>query len=157
MFAATVDTEPAGGLGVPNAIVGERDSRAPGGPEPALSRRRLAGPGGPFANLNSWEAALSREARGGSRPGTGPVCPRFHEAVELVGRRWTGAILFSLIERPAVLPRAARRGPGVSDRLLSQRLRELEAEGLVERSVHEGAPARVSYRLSESGGRSSPR
>ena len=41
--------------------------------------------------------------------------------------------------------------PGISDRLLSQRLRELEAEGLVERSVHEGPPARVSYCLSETG------
>ena len=41
--------------------------------------------------------------------------------------------------------------PGLSDRLLSQRLRELEREGVVERAVHEGSPARVSYCLSESG------
>ena len=41
--------------------------------------------------------------------------------------------------------------PGVSDRLLSQRLRRLEAEGLVERCVHEGPPARVSYCLTEAG------
>jgi DNA-binding HxlR family transcriptional regulator len=90
-------------------------------------------------------------------PGTQPaqaagvVCPHFHEAVELVGRRWTGAILFSLIDGPLYFRELLAAVPGVSDRLLSQRLRELEAEGLVERSVHEGTPARVSYRLSESG------
>ena len=84
-------------------------------------------------------------------PAAGVVCPHFHEAVELVGRRWTGAILFSLIDGPLYFRELLAAVPGVSDRLLSQRLRELEAEGLVERSVHEGTPARVSYRLSESG------
>jgi DNA-binding HxlR family transcriptional regulator len=88
-----------------------------------------------------------------SRPATtaGVVCPHFHEAVELVGRRWTGAILFSLIDGPLYFRELRAAVPGVSDRLLSQRLRELEAEGLVERFVHEGSPARVSYCLSESG------
>ena len=81
----------------------------------------------------------------------GPVCPRFHAAVELVGRRWAGAILFSLIDGPLYFRELLVAVPGLSDRLLSQRLRELEAEGLVERYVHEGPPARVSYCLSESG------
>ena len=79
------------------------------------------------------------------------VCPHFHEAVELVGRRWTGAILFSLIGGPRYFRELIAAVPGISDRLLSHRLRELEAEGLVERSVHEGPPARVSYCLSETG------
>ncbi len=79
------------------------------------------------------------------------VCHRYHEAVELVGRRWSGAILFSLIEGPRYFSEVAAAVPGLSDRLLSQRLRELESEGLVERAVHEGSPARVSYCLSESG------
>jgi DNA-binding HxlR family transcriptional regulator len=80
-----------------------------------------------------------------------PVCSRYHEAVELVGRRWSGAILFCLIGGPRYFSDVAAAVPGVSDRLLSQRLRELEGEGLVERAVHDGPPARVSYRLSESG------
>jgi DNA-binding HxlR family transcriptional regulator len=80
-----------------------------------------------------------------------PVCPRFHAAVELVGRRWTGAILFKLVDGPLYFRELLVSVPGISDRLLSQRLRELEAQGLVERSVHDGAPARVSYRLSPKG------
>lgn len=96
-------------------------------------------------------SSFERVPRGEPATAAGPVCPRFHEAVELVGRRWTGAILFSLIDGPLYFRELLSAVPGVSDRLLSQRLRELEAEGLVERSVHEGAPARVSYRLSETG------
>lgn len=79
------------------------------------------------------------------------VCPRFHRAVELIGRRWAGAILFALVDRPHYYRELVAAIPGVSDRLLSQRLRELEAAGLVERSVQEGPPARVSYALTEAG------
>jgi len=94
-----------------------------------------------------------RDAVPAASPGGAPVpvCGRYHEAVELVGRRWSGAILFSLIDGPHYFSEVAAAVPGVSDRLLSRRLRELESEGLVERSVHAGPPARVSYRLSESG------
>ena len=79
------------------------------------------------------------------------VCPDFHAAVELVGRRWAGAILYALSEHPHYFAELAQAVPGVSDRLLSQRLREFEAEGLVARKVHEGSPARVSYALTEKG------
>ena len=79
------------------------------------------------------------------------VCPDFHAAVELVGRRWAGAILYALTERPHYFAELTQAVPGVSDRLLSQRLREFEAEGLVARKVHEGSPARVSYALTEKG------
>jgi DNA-binding HxlR family transcriptional regulator len=79
------------------------------------------------------------------------VCPDFHAAVELIGRRWAGAILWALADRPGYFADIAAAVPGLSDRLLSRRLRELEAEGLVARSVHPGAPARVSYALTEKG------
>jgi DNA-binding HxlR family transcriptional regulator len=92
-----------------------------------------------------------RGPRGEGSASEGVVCPRFHAAVELVGRRWSGAILFKLIDGPHFFRELLVAVPGISDRLLSQRLRELEAEGLVERSVHDGVPARVSYRLSEAG------
>ncbi len=69
----------------------------------------------------------------------------------MVGKRWTGAILFSLCEGEHYFAELSAAIPGVSDRLLSSRLRELEAEGLVERSVHAGAPARVSYSLTDKG------
>ena len=79
------------------------------------------------------------------------VCPEFHQAVELVGKRWTGAILGALIEGPHYFAELTAAIPGLSDKLLSQRLRELEEEGIVDRSVHPGSPARVSYALTEKG------
>ncbi len=79
------------------------------------------------------------------------VCPDFHEAIELIGRRWTGAIVCALIERPMRFGELGKAVPGLSDRLLSQRLRELEDEGLVEREVEAGTPVRVTYSLSATG------
>lgn len=79
------------------------------------------------------------------------VCPDFHAAIELIGRRWAGAILWALAERPHYFAELTASVPGLSDRLLSRRLRELEAAGLVERCVHDGTPARVSYALTEKG------
>jgi len=89
--------------------------------------------------------------RGLDASGDGVVCTRYQAAVELIGRRWSGAVLFKLIDGPHYFREILAAVPGISDRLLSQRLRELEAEGLVERSVHDGPPARVSYRLSAAG------
>lgn len=81
----------------------------------------------------------------------GQVCPRFHAAIELIGKRWTGAIVWSLSQRPLRFAELKRAVPGLSDRLLSQRLRELEAADVVLRRVEEGYPARVSYALTEKG------
>jgi DNA-binding HxlR family transcriptional regulator len=93
--------------------------------------------------------ADSASANGNGRPAH--VCPDFHAAIELIGRRWAGAILMALAERPHYFAELTASVPGLSDRLLSRRLRELEAAGLVERSVHGGIPARVSYALTEKG------
>jgi DNA-binding HxlR family transcriptional regulator len=79
------------------------------------------------------------------------VCPHFHAAIELIGKRWTGAIVCALTERPMRFGELTRAVPGLSDRLLSQRLRELEEEGLVEREVEAGTPVRVTYSLSKAG------
>jgi DNA-binding HxlR family transcriptional regulator len=79
------------------------------------------------------------------------VCPHFHAAIELIGKRWTGAILSALTERPLRFGELARTVPGLSDRLLSRRLRELEDEGLVEREVEPGAPVHVTYSLTAKG------
>jgi DNA-binding HxlR family transcriptional regulator len=80
-----------------------------------------------------------------------PCCPFYHEAVELVGRRWTGAILQVLMERPMRFSEVVQAVPELSDRLLSERMKELEARGIVERTVHPGPPVRVEYGLSEMG------
>jgi DNA-binding HxlR family transcriptional regulator len=79
------------------------------------------------------------------------VCPDYHAAVEMIGKRWTGAILWALSERPHYFAELSQSIPGLSDRLLSRRLRELEREDLVERAVHAGSPARVSYSLTDKG------
>jgi DNA-binding HxlR family transcriptional regulator len=71
--------------------------------------------------------------------------------VELIGKRWAGAIIWALSERPHFFAELSQTVPGLSDRLLSRRLRELEAEDMVERSVHAGTPLRVSYALTEKG------
>lgn len=79
------------------------------------------------------------------------VSPEFHHAVELIGRRWSGAIIWALGERDHYFGELSQAIPGLSDRLLSRRLRELEAEGVVVREVHDGTPPRVSYGLTEKG------
>jgi DNA-binding HxlR family transcriptional regulator len=86
----------------------------------------------------------------------GAVCPHFHAAIELIGKRWTGAIVSALIERPMRFGELGKAVPGLSDRLLSQRLRELEEEGLVEREVEAGTPVRVTYSLTAIGERLGP-
>jgi DNA-binding HxlR family transcriptional regulator len=81
----------------------------------------------------------------------GEVCPHFHTAVELIGKRWSGAILWALGEGPVRFAELRRRVPGISDRLLSERLRELEDWNLVERNVEDGSPVRVTYDLTPKG------
>ena len=96
------------------------------------------------------QIAPSRGVRSQQAP-CGEVCPNFHAAIELIGKRWTGAILCALIERPMRYGELGKAVPGLSDRLLSQRLRELEEEGLVEREVEAGTPVRVTYSLTSTG------
>jgi DNA-binding HxlR family transcriptional regulator len=79
------------------------------------------------------------------------VCAKFHHAVELIGRRWSGAIISSMIAQPRCFNEFLAAVPGLSDRLLTERLRELEKEGLVRRTVIAGPPVRVSYELTDSG------
>jgi DNA-binding HxlR family transcriptional regulator len=79
------------------------------------------------------------------------ICPRFHHAVELIGRRWTGAILQALLAGATRYSDIAQSIPGLSDRLLSERLRELEAEGIVKRTVIPEMPVRIEYHLTDKG------
>lgn len=81
-----------------------------------------------------------------------PCCPQYHEAIELIGRRWTGAIIAVLLEREALrFSDIAASIPDISDRLLSERVKELEQRGLVERRVDPGPPVRVHYALTPMG------
>ncbi|HEV2357867.1 MAG TPA: helix-turn-helix domain-containing protein [bacterium] len=79
------------------------------------------------------------------------ICPRFHKTIELVGKRWTGAIVQSLLEGAQRFSALRGAVPGLHDRLLSARLKELEAEGLVRRHVYAETPVRIEYELTERG------
>ena len=78
-------------------------------------------------------------------------CALFHRAVELVGKRWTGAILSVLLDGPLRFSAIRVLIPDISDRLLSERLKELEAEGIVDRQVLDEHPVGVEYRLTPKG------
>lgn len=78
-------------------------------------------------------------------------CPKFHKSVELIGRRWTGAILRALLSGETRFSDIAHAIPGLSDRLLSERLKELETEGVVTRIVYPETPVRIEYHLTEKG------
>jgi DNA-binding HxlR family transcriptional regulator len=79
-------------------------------------------------------------------------CPKLHQAVELIGKRWSGAIIVVLLEGGAMrFSEIAQAIPQLSDRLLSERMKELEARGIVERRVLPESPARVEYELTEMG------
>lgn len=70
---------------------------------------------------------------------------------QLLGKRWTGPIVAVLVVQPAHFADLCRAIPGISERMLSDRLAELGTAGLVVREVTEGPPLRVSYRLTEAG------
>jgi DNA-binding HxlR family transcriptional regulator len=78
-------------------------------------------------------------------------CPRYHHAVELLGRRWNGAILRAMLAGRTRYAEIRSAVPRLSDTLLSQRLDELEAEGIVERTVVADSPVRVEYHLTAKG------
>ena len=79
------------------------------------------------------------------------ICPRYEHAIQLLGKRWTGLILDSLMDGPRRFCELTATVEGLSDRVLSDRLRELEAEDIVERVVYPQIPVRVEYSLTEKG------
>ena len=78
-------------------------------------------------------------------------CPRYQRAVEIVGRRWSGAILRAMLAGASRFGEIQETIPDLSNRMLSERLREFEAEGIVERIVVPERPVRVEYHLTEKG------
>lgn len=76
---------------------------------------------------------------------------KYHHAVELIGRRWTGAIVRAMLNGAKHFSELTATIPGLSDRLVSVRLKELEAEGIVERVVIPDKPVRIEYLLTKKG------
>jgi DNA-binding HxlR family transcriptional regulator len=67
------------------------------------------------------------------------------------GRRWPGAIIRAMLTGSTRYRAILAAVPGLSDRLLSQRLKELEDAGIVTRSVTPSTPVRIDYELTEKG------
>src|SRR4051812_11742190 len=78
-------------------------------------------------------------------------CSAYHQAVELIGKRWTGAIVFVLLDGPLRFSEVKVLVPEISDRLLSERMKELEGVGIVARDVMDETPVRVGFPLTEKG------
>ena len=83
--------------------------------------------------------------------GSPGLCARFHKAVELIGRRWSGAIIQILLQGPARYAELRAAIPDITDRMLSERLRELEEEQIVSRTVVPETPVRVEYAVTPKG------
>ena len=79
------------------------------------------------------------------------ICPRYEHASQILGKRWTGLLLLALMDRPRRFCELTSLVEGLSDRVLSDRLRELEVEGIVSRVVYPNIPVRVEYQLTEKG------
>lgn len=78
------------------------------------------------------------------------LCPRLAKALDLIGKRWTALIIYQLLEGPQRF-NAIEAALPISGRLLSERLKELEKEGVVERKVYSEVPIRVEYSLTDKG------
>jgi DNA-binding HxlR family transcriptional regulator len=81
----------------------------------------------------------------------GSVCEHFQHAAEILGRRWNPQLIRVLLFGPARFGEIRERVPGISDNLLSERLKQLEADGIVTRTVHGGRPVLIEYGLTDSG------
>ena len=80
-----------------------------------------------------------------------PFCASYTQAIEIIGRRWTGAIVRSMLAGTGRFSEILAAVPGLSDRLLSELLKELELEAIVERTVVPSTPVRIEYSLTDKG------
>ena len=95
--------------------------------------------------------AATQTAARSTREDRPPCCTLYHQAVELVGKRWTGAILIVMLDGPLRFSEVKHLVPDLSDRLLSERLKELEAEGIVQRRSCASSAAKTEYALTPKG------
>jgi DNA-binding HxlR family transcriptional regulator len=82
---------------------------------------------------------------------TSQLCPRFEKAVELLSKRWTTLIVYQLMAGPQRFVAIENSLPNLSGKVLSERLKELEEEGIIERTVYPEKPVRIEYSLTQKG------
>ena len=78
-------------------------------------------------------------------------CPRYERAISILGKKWNCMIIRCMLAEPRRFSGISNYVEGLSDRLLSQRLQELEEAGIVERRVYDRKPVLVEYNLTEKG------
>ncbi|WP_020620330.1 winged helix-turn-helix transcriptional regulator [Paenibacillus daejeonensis] len=79
------------------------------------------------------------------------ICPRFERAVEILSKRWTTLIVYQLLEGPQRFVAIENSLTNLSSKVLSERLKELEEEGIIERTVYPEKPVRIEYALTSKG------
>lgn len=79
------------------------------------------------------------------------LCPKFEKAMEILSKRWTALIVYQLLSGPQRFVRIETSLTNLSGKVLSERLKELEAEGIIRRDVYPETPVRIEYQLTEKG------
>jgi len=79
------------------------------------------------------------------------MCPKYEHAISILGKRWTGLIIRVLLTGPVRFKDIRELVPQLSDKMLSERLKELEEEGIIERKVYPEMPVRIEYELTKKG------
>nr|WP_255724552.1 helix-turn-helix domain-containing protein [Shimazuella soli] len=79
------------------------------------------------------------------------ICPKFEAAIEILAKKWTGLILRVLMEEKRRFRDIREQIPQMSERMLAERLKELEASGLINRQVYPETPVRIEYTLTDKG------
>lgn len=79
------------------------------------------------------------------------MCPKYESAMELLGKKWTGLIIRVLLAGPKRFKDIKQQIPEMSDKMLTDRMKELETAGIVERRVYPETPVRIEYDLTDKG------
>lgn len=79
------------------------------------------------------------------------LCPKFEAAMQLLGKRWTGLIIRVLLTGPKRFKEISQLIPNISDKMLAERFKELEGEGIITRKVYDETPVKIEYALTEKG------
>ncbi|MDY3206335.1 winged helix-turn-helix transcriptional regulator [Clostridium baratii] len=79
------------------------------------------------------------------------MCPKFENAFQLLGKRWTGLIIRTLLSGQKRFSDIVDAIPNMSARMLTERFKELESEGIIIRKVYPETPVRIEYELTEKG------
>jgi DNA-binding HxlR family transcriptional regulator len=79
------------------------------------------------------------------------MCPKYEVAMDIIGKKWTGLIIRVLMDGPKRFKDIKSQIPEMSDRMLTERMKELEAVGIVKRNVYPETPVRIEYALTDKG------